>query len=163
MLCDRQRLMSCWIVFCRSCVECHLASDDKSQGECSEKCKSVDATVSTAEGLYTQSLFFVSSSGWFLKSQLLYLVEANYEESARYLFHQEFHIWLLFRFVFPIFFFSLINSLFIKILIEILGRFLETFKGIGLNSVALNNILVIAPLNKVNNLKFFYNKLCWYN
>lgn len=40
-------------------MECHLASDDKSQGECSEKCKSVDATVSTAEGLYTQSLFFV--------------------------------------------------------------------------------------------------------
>uniref|UniRef100_A0A8C9ESC8 Integrin beta n=1 Tax=Pavo cristatus TaxID=9049 RepID=A0A8C9ESC8_PAVCR len=33
----------------RSCVECHLASDDKLQGECSEKCKSVDATVSTAE------------------------------------------------------------------------------------------------------------------
>ena len=33
----------------RSCVECHLASDDKLQEECSEKCKSVDATVSTAE------------------------------------------------------------------------------------------------------------------
>lgn len=42
-------------------MECHLASDDKSQRECSEKCKSVDATVSTAEGLYTQSLFFVST------------------------------------------------------------------------------------------------------
>lgn len=40
-------------------MECHLASDDKLQGECSEKCKSVDATVSTAEGLYTQSLFCV--------------------------------------------------------------------------------------------------------
>ncbi|KFZ59588.1 Integrin beta-6, partial [Antrostomus carolinensis] len=33
----------------RSCVECHLASDDNSLGECSEKCKLVDATVSTAE------------------------------------------------------------------------------------------------------------------
>ncbi|XP_074729473.1 integrin beta-6 isoform X4 [Strix uralensis] len=33
----------------RSCVECHLTSDDKSLGECSEKCKLVDATVSTTK------------------------------------------------------------------------------------------------------------------
>ncbi|NXT06244.1 ITB6 protein, partial [Prunella fulvescens] len=32
-----------------SCVECHLASDDKSLGDCSEKCKLVDATVSMAK------------------------------------------------------------------------------------------------------------------
>ncbi|XP_037998479.1 integrin beta-6 isoform X2 [Motacilla alba alba] len=32
-----------------SCVECHLAADDKSLGDCSEKCKLVDATVSMAK------------------------------------------------------------------------------------------------------------------
>ncbi|NXB88111.1 ITB6 protein, partial [Vidua chalybeata] len=32
-----------------SCVECHLASDDKSLGDCSEKCRLVDATVSMAK------------------------------------------------------------------------------------------------------------------
>ncbi|XP_006020407.1 integrin beta-6 isoform X1 [Alligator sinensis] len=33
----------------RICIECYLASDEQLQGECSEKCKLVDATVSTAE------------------------------------------------------------------------------------------------------------------
>ncbi|XP_053926199.1 integrin beta-6 isoform X1 [Cuculus canorus] len=33
----------------RSCVECHLASDENSLAECSEKCKLVDATVSTTK------------------------------------------------------------------------------------------------------------------
>uniref|UniRef100_A0A8D0LBT9 Integrin beta n=1 Tax=Sphenodon punctatus TaxID=8508 RepID=A0A8D0LBT9_SPHPU len=33
----------------RSCIECHLASNDQSHGECTEKCKLVDATVSNSE------------------------------------------------------------------------------------------------------------------
>ncbi|XP_044525777.1 integrin beta-6 isoform X4 [Gracilinanus agilis] len=30
----------------RSCIECHLSSDDRSNGECVDKCKLVDATIS---------------------------------------------------------------------------------------------------------------------
>lgn len=48
------------------------------------------------------------------------------------------------------FLFPWTNSGFIKILIEFLGRLSETSKGIGLDSVFLNNISVIPPLNKVN-------------
>ncbi|XP_053263922.1 integrin beta-6 [Podarcis raffonei] len=35
----------------RSCVECYLASNDQSQEECAEKCKLVDATVSSGEDI----------------------------------------------------------------------------------------------------------------
>ncbi|XP_071603655.1 integrin beta-6 isoform X2 [Heliangelus exortis] len=47
--CEKCPLCSDPCSFRRSCVECHLAFDDKSLGECLEKCKLVDATVSTAE------------------------------------------------------------------------------------------------------------------
>ncbi|XP_030344222.1 integrin beta-6 isoform X2 [Strigops habroptila] len=47
----------------RSCVECHLASDDKSLGECSEKCKLVDATVSTTKDYSEDKSIPCSSQG----------------------------------------------------------------------------------------------------
>lgn len=49
---SKLRLMSCWIIFHRSCIECYLAANDQSQEDCTEKCKLVDVTISSKEGWY---------------------------------------------------------------------------------------------------------------
>lgn len=63
-------------------MECHLASDDKSLGDCSEKCKLVDATVSMAKGWYNQSSLLVcvwlaggsTFSNFIFESSLVFLL-----------------------------------------------------------------------------------------
>ncbi|XP_029461445.1 integrin beta-6 [Rhinatrema bivittatum] len=47
----------------RSCIECSLSSDGQSQGECTEKCKLADATVSKAEGFSKDKSVFCSLQG----------------------------------------------------------------------------------------------------
>ncbi|MEE6489434.1 hypothetical protein FKM82_015557 [Ascaphus truei] len=47
----------------RACVECHLLSAEKHQGECAETCKLVDATVSKAKDFSEDKSIFCSVQG----------------------------------------------------------------------------------------------------